>query len=116
MDKLKTNIQQKLAANVIVDKCSQNNRLVFRDSWCTQERVIRFTTPFFRALFGVKDSDRGIWQSGDFVMYECANDETSFSVNPTNSPYFRGLIIEYSLKSDIADWEPSFLIGRIPVI
>ncbi len=81
MDKLKTNIQQKLAANVIVDKCSQNEWLVFRDSWCTQERVIRFTTPFFRALFSVKDSDRGNWQSGDYVMYECANDGTAFSVN-----------------------------------
>ena len=81
MVKLKTNIQQKLAANVIVDKCSQNEWLVFRDSWCTQERVIRFTTPFFRALFSVKDSDRGNWQSGDYVMYECANDETAFSVN-----------------------------------
>ena len=81
MDKLKTNIQQKLAANVIIDKCSHNSRLVFSDSWCTQERVIRFTTPFFRSLFGVAGSDKGIWQTGDYVMYECANDETAFSVN-----------------------------------
>lgn len=81
MENHKTNIQRKLAANVIIDKCSHNSKLVFQDSWCTQERVIRFTTPFFRDLFGVSGSSRGSWQSGDYVMYECANDEDGFSVS-----------------------------------
>ena len=81
MDELKENIQQKLAASVIVDKCAHNNSIIFHDSWCTQERIIRFTTPFFRKLFSVKDGNEGKWQTGDFVMYECANNHDVFSVD-----------------------------------
>ena len=46
MDKFKLQIQQKLIANILVDECAQSEYLLFRDAWCVQERVIRFTTLF----------------------------------------------------------------------
>ena len=51
MDKFKQQIQQRLIANIIIDKCAHNEYVIFRDAWCTQDRVLRFTTPFFRKLF-----------------------------------------------------------------
>ncbi len=81
MDMFKKQIQQKLIANVIMDKCSQSEYLIFRDAWCTQERVIRFTTPFFRKLFSVEANGTGKWETGDFVMYEANNGQDSFTVN-----------------------------------
>ena len=81
MDKMKQEIQLKLIANVIIDKCSQSEYLIFRDAWCTQERVIRFTTPFFRSFFPMQDNKDGKWESGDCVMYEAQNKADSFIVN-----------------------------------
>ena len=81
MDKLKRQIQQRLIANIIMDKCSQSEHLIFRDAWCTQERVIRFTTPFFRKLFSVKESENGKWKTGDCVMYEVNNGKETLTVN-----------------------------------
>lgn len=81
MDKLKQQIQQRLIANIIMDKCSQSEHLIFRDAWCTQERVIRFTTPFFRKLFSVEENENGKWKTGDCVMYEVNNDKGTFTVN-----------------------------------
>ena len=74
MDKFKQQIQRQLMANVLVDKCAHSEHLVFRDAWCTQERVIRFTTPFFRKLFSVEEDGSGKWKTGDCVMYEVYND------------------------------------------
>ncbi len=70
MDPMKLMIQQKLIANVIMDKCVQQAHLIFRDSWCSQERVIRFTTPFWKNLLGE-----------GAVMYEAENRQNSFVVN-----------------------------------
>lgn len=80
MDKLKQQIQQRLVANIIMDKCAQSEQLIFRDAWCTQERIIRFTTPFFRNLFSVEESEYGKWKTGDCVMYEVSNGADSFVV------------------------------------
>ena len=52
MDPMKQMIQQKLIANVCMDQCARQEHLIFRDSWCSQERVIRFTTPFWQNLLG----------------------------------------------------------------
>ncbi len=91
MDKLKRQIQQRLVANIIIDKCAQSQRLIFRDAWCTQERVIRFTTPFFRKLFAIEESESGKWNTGDCVMYEVNNSVDSFVVrcvlNEASVPY-----------------------------
>jgi hypothetical protein len=70
MDPMKQMIQQKLIANVIMDKCARSGSLIFRDSWCTQERVIRFTTPFWQNLLGE-----------GAVMYEAENKPDSFAVH-----------------------------------
>ena len=81
MDALKDQILQKLIASVIVEKCKENKALVFQESWCSQERVLRFTTPFFRSLFTVKEAEKGKWGTGDFVMYEVHNEVGSLEVN-----------------------------------
>ncbi len=81
MDDFKKQLQQRLIANTIIDKCAHNDALIFRDSWCSQERVLRFTTPFFRTLFGVSESSAGKWKTGDLVMYEVNNGLDSFVVN-----------------------------------
>lgn len=81
MEKLKKQIRQKLIANVLVDKCAHSEYLIFRDAWCTQERVIRFTTRFFRELFPSDDESGGKWKTGDAVMYEANNEADSFTVN-----------------------------------
>lgn len=81
MDKLKQQIQQRLIANVIIDKCLQSDYLFFRDAWCTQDRVIRFTTNFFRKFFSYEESETGKWKTGDCVMYEANNSVGSFTVN-----------------------------------
>ena len=70
MDPMKQMIQQKLIANVIMDKCARQSGLIFRDSQCSQERIIRFTTPFWQELF-----------QNDAVMYEAENKADSFVVN-----------------------------------
>ena len=86
MDSFKTQIQRQLVANVIKDKCAQNSKIIFRDAWSTQERVIRFTTPFFRNLFDTEEKESGQWHTGDFVMYEANNDIGSFCVECVYSP------------------------------
>ena len=70
MDPMKLQIRQKLIANVIMEKCASCEQLIFRDSWCSQERVIRFTTPFWAEKF-----------SAEAVMYEAENKTDSFVVN-----------------------------------
>lgn len=70
MESQKQQIQQRLIANILIDKCTHCERILFRDAWCTQDRVIRFTTPFFRSLFSVTGGENGIWRTGDRVMYE----------------------------------------------
>ena len=81
MDKFKRQIQQRLIANIIIDKCAHSEYLIFRDAWCTQDRVLRFTTPFFRKLFSYEESENGKWKTGDCVMYEAHNEADVFMVN-----------------------------------
>lgn len=81
MDKFKQQIQQRLIANIIIDKCAHNEYLIFRDAWCTQDRVIRFTTNLFRKLFSVREDETGKWKTGDRVMYEAYNRADSFIVH-----------------------------------
>ena len=81
MDGFKQQIQRRLVANVIIDKCASAEHLIFRDAWCTQDRVLRFTTPFFRQLFPPEENTEGTWETGDSVMYEALNGASSFVVN-----------------------------------
>lgn len=75
MDNMKHKIECQLVANVIKDKCAHCEEILFSESWCTQERCIRFTLPIFRALFPPKQN-AGDWDSGDFVMFEVNNKDT----------------------------------------
>lgn len=70
MDNMQKQIQQTLIANILKDKCKNYSEIIFEESWCTQDRVLRFTTPFFRGLFSVANNEKGKWKTGDFVMYE----------------------------------------------
>jgi len=78
---MKQQIQRKLVAAMLVELCTHSERLFFRDAWCTQELVIRFTTPFFRGLFPVANEESGKWKTGDTVMYEVMNGTDSFVVS-----------------------------------
>ena len=78
---MKQQIRQKLVAAMVVDLCAHSEGLIFRDAWCTQERVIRFTTPFFRELLPVGADGSGRWKTGDFVMYEIQNGSDAFSID-----------------------------------
>lgn len=81
MDKFKKKIQQKLVAEIIKEKLKQSGHLVFREAWCTQERVLRFTTPFFRELFPILNESGGKWKTGDSVMFEVNNGIDAFVVD-----------------------------------
>lgn len=70
MDVMQQQIQQTLVSNVLKDKCKNSNNVVFEESWSTQNRVVRFTTPFFRDLFEGGKPGKGKWDIGFFVMYE----------------------------------------------
>ena len=70
MDNMQKQIQQTLIANILKDKCKNYSEIIFEESWCTQDRVLRFSTPFFRVLFSVGNNEKGKWKTGDFVMYE----------------------------------------------
>ena len=81
MDILKQQLEQRLKANVLIDKCMHTETILFRDSWCTQDRVIRFATPYFRQLFESVENETGKWRTGDSVMYEINNSPDSFIIN-----------------------------------
>ena len=80
MDKLKQQLEQRLKANILIDKCAHCDGVIFRDAWCTQDRVIRFTTPFFRQLFHYAESENGPWKTGDAVMYEVENTPNALEI------------------------------------
>lgn len=70
MDIMKQQIQQTLISNVLKEKCRNNSALLFDESWCSQNRTVRFTTPFFHDYFEASTSQKGKWGVGVFVMYE----------------------------------------------
>ena len=49
---LKMQLQQKLVANVIMDRCLQNRNVIFNPAFCSGDRVVRFTTPFLKEISG----------------------------------------------------------------
>lgn len=78
MENRKQYLERQLIANVIKDKCVHCDDILFEESWCTQERCIRFTLPIFRAIFPLKQNG-GDWDSGDFVMFE-VNNKDAFEI------------------------------------
>ncbi len=80
MDKFKQQIELQLIANILKSKCLANSSLIFNGAWCTQDRIIRFTSPILRQLFPAVDSGRGKWDSGDVIMYEVYNQPNSLEI------------------------------------
>lgn len=81
MDTLKFRLQRQLIANVLFDKCIQREHIITQKAWCSEERVIRFTTLFFRNQFPITDITSGKWKTGDQVMYEVINNIDSCVIN-----------------------------------
>ena len=81
MDTLKFRLQRQLIANVLFDKCVQREHIITQKAWCSEERVIRFTTHFFRNQFPITDITSGKWKTGDQVMYEVINNIDSCVIN-----------------------------------
>lgn len=80
MDRLKQQLQAKLIAGVLAEQLKQSENLIFREAWCTQERVLRFTTPLFRSIFGTGKDGAGRWKTGDCVMLETENKADGLTV------------------------------------
>ena len=70
---LKEQLKRQLIGNVIKDKCKQCARIFFNEARCTQDKIIRFETPYSR-------------ETGKNQEYEIENNITS-------------LIIRYEAKS-----------------
>lgn len=83
---MKKQLQRRLVANVLMDKCAAKEHIIFKDSLCAQERVIRFTTVFARRLFPVSDITAGRWKTGNEIMYEVENGVNSCIVNCIYDP------------------------------
>ena len=79
MDKLKLQLERKLIANVIIDKCKNADGIIINESLCTQERIIRFTTTLLRSLFPCAHGD-GFDKSGEIALYELKNETQGLSV------------------------------------
>ena len=79
MDKLKSELERKLIANVIVDKCKNADGIIINESLCTQERIIRFTTTLLRSHFPCAHGD-GFDKSGEIALYELKNETQGLSV------------------------------------
>ncbi len=73
MDGLKQQLQLQLTANILKNICAANGELVFSESRCSQERIIRFTSKRLRELFLYDGKAGGKWQTGDAAMYEVQN-------------------------------------------
>ena len=85
MDELKTQLQQKLIANMVADLCKRQPDILFSEALCSQERCIRFATPLLRQLFPMRQPPEGAWGSGDLALYEIHNQPQDFFITATVS-------------------------------
>lgn len=120
MEDLKAQIQRKLIADILVDKLKNCESVIFKESWCTQERIIRFTTPLFRDIFSANDNSGGRWNTGDSVMYEVLNDidmirvdcilSTSF-ISYSQNAEIKKLLKALDIDSDTKDTDGEYKLG-----
>ena len=102
MDHLKIQLELKLIAGLLKDRGKLCEGVVFEEAWCTQERVIRFTTPLLRALCP-QSPDRGFDKTGETALYEVANTHGRLEV--FCRLYTAGLPKEHRPLLDEADFD-----------
>lgn len=73
MDKLKLQLERRLIANLLIDKCKLHDNVIIDEAWCTQDRVVRFTTKYLRALCPTV-LGYGFDKTGEIALYEVKND------------------------------------------
>ena len=114
---MKKQLQRRLIANVLMDKCAVKEHIIFKDSLCTQERVIRFTTVFARKLFPISDITVGRWKTGDEIMYEVENSVHSCIVNCIYDPIASAIFPKGILKTwDISNSDPNVLFDAFDTL
>ena len=130
MDKLKLQLERRLIANLLIDKCKLHENVIIDEAWCTQDRVIRFTTKYLRALCPTV-LGYGFDKTGEIALYEVKNDigriEISCQFYSTALPKeYKPFITEEQLSSfstchdykkpdDAVSWFVSVLNDFIPV-
>lgn len=114
---MKKQLQRRLIANVLMDMCATKEHIIFKDSICTQERVIRFTTVFARKLFPISDGIAGRWETGDEIMYEVENGVNSCVVNCIYDPITSAVLPNGVLKSwDISNSDTNALFDSFDAL
>ena len=129
MDKLKLQLERRLIANLLIDKCKLHDNVIIDEAWCTQDRVIRFTTKYLHALYPTVFG-YGFDKTGEIALYEIKNDfgriEISCQFYSTSLPKeYTPLIPEerlsafstcydYKKPDDAISWFVSILDSFIP--
>ena len=128
MDHLKQQLERRLIANLLIDRCKLREDIIIREAWCTQDRVIRFTSKRLRALFP-PISDGGFDGTGEIALYEAENNAGEiriscrfFSENsksqkasaPQNETFAIELFYRYQKPNDAIFWFDSALDELIP--
>ena len=114
---MKKQLQRRLIANILMDKCAAKEHIIFKDSLCTQERVIRFTTVFARGLFPISNESAGRWRTGDEIMYEVENGVHSCIVNCIYEPLGASAFPEGVLQSwDISNADANALFDSFDTL
>ncbi len=80
MDKFKQQIQLQLTANILKSKCNSHSDVIFDESLCLQERIIRFTTPTLLEKFPAGKTAQGKKSTVGIAMYEVHNGIASLEI------------------------------------
>lgn len=90
MNPMKAMIEQRLIANVIMDKCAKSEYVIFCDAWCSQDKIIRFTTKFGQSKYPKKKFFYEAENTKDSFVVKCVCDDQVLhtwditSVNPND--------------------------------
>lgn len=130
MDKLKLQLERRLIANLLIDKCKLHENVIIDEAWCTQDRVIRFTTKYLRALCPTV-LGYGFDKTGEIALYEVKNEPGkieiscqlySASLPKAYKPFITGEQLslfskscDYKKPDDAVSWFASILNDFIPV-
>ena len=86
---MKARMELQLIATQVSDYLMHKEGILFKQSLCTQERVLRFQTPFLCEIFPNSETESGVWKNGCYLMYEIYNESDDFKI--TCSVSLKGL-------------------------